>query len=161
MMTHSALVNHGGGLRKERGIVYANPVWWTTHLYATQPCLMPVDCRAQSPSFRVEGKWFCKPGDVPALDAVALVDEGGTTCAIFLVNRSRSETLETNIAVTGFRASATAEVITLAGPFDAANSWRKPEVVRPVPSTAAIQQGAIHLTIAPTSLVRIILKATR
>ncbi|MFB3891715.1 MAG: alpha-L-arabinofuranosidase C-terminal domain-containing protein [Phycisphaerae bacterium] len=157
LITHSALVNHGGGLRKERGIVYANPVWWVTHLYAGQPCTVPVAVRADSPAMHVAGKYFTKTADIATLDAVAMIDDAGSMCAVFVVNRSRTQAVEAKLAVNGFTPAGQAEVITLAADFMAANTWDRPRNVHPAESTAMISGGRIVHTFPACSLTRVVL----
>jgi hypothetical protein len=41
LVTHSALLGPGGGLGRLRGMVFADPVWRTTHFYASQEGTMP------------------------------------------------------------------------------------------------------------------------
>ncbi len=78
LITHTANMNHGGGLRKNREIVYPNPVYFTSRLYATQPGVWPVGIRVTTPTADVPAR-----GGLPAvpqspyLDAIALLDEAG------------------------------------------------------------------------------------
>ena len=105
MVTHSALVNHGGGLRKARGVVWANPVWWVTHLYSTQAGTVPVGLKVKCPTYAVEGKYFAKSADVPVLDIVALADEKGKSVNLFVINAHATE------AVTATRSSTSGTAI--------------------------------------------------
>jgi alpha-N-arabinofuranosidase len=48
MITHSATVNHGGGLRKERERVFANPCHWAQAGFAALAGARPVAIEVRS-----------------------------------------------------------------------------------------------------------------
>jgi alpha-N-arabinofuranosidase len=156
LLTHSALVNHGGGLRKERGVVYAQPVWWTTHLYATAPePLLRLDCEVESPGFDAEPYRLPVVPAAPYLDAVALAAGGGGGVVLFLVNRHPDRTLAVTLSLPA-RTFRRAEVVTLTGAsFMAANSFERPDAVRPVREERAWDGGSAPLPLPPCSLVRL------
>ncbi len=159
MITHSALLNHGGGLRKQRGVVWANPVWWTTHLYGTQDGVIPVAVRVDAPAYDVPERWGFHGGRTACLGAAALLAPVGDACTLFVVNRSPHDAFETAVAVRGFAAAPQAEVVTLAGTdYMAANTLEAPDRVRPAASRADVRDGRLRFTSPPASLVRIILK---
>lgn len=115
LLTHSAMLNHGGGLRKERGIVYTNPVWWTTHLYGAQSGTVPTAARVECGAFTNDGRWLGKRESVPYLDAIALLNPEGDEWNLFVVNRHPTETFDVEIALKGFDAAPEAEVAVVAG----------------------------------------------
>jgi len=49
MVTHSAIINHGGGLRKERERVYANPCYYAQKAFAAFAGATPVAVQLESP----------------------------------------------------------------------------------------------------------------
>lgn len=60
------------------------------------------------------GTYFTKVhGDAPLVDAVATADAESASSAVFLVNRSQTESIEVNIDVSGLEASAITEAVTL------------------------------------------------
>lgn len=168
LLTHSALVNHCGGLRKEREVVYAQPVWWVTHLYGTATAssrFFRLELAVDSPTFSVEPYIMPVVPDAPFLDAVALTDGDGKELLFFLVNRHPHRPLAVRLklplAPDRFRQL---ETVTLTGPsFLASNSWEDRERVRPVAhrqslprETATIQAGEweLLLTLPALSLVQ-------
>lgn len=114
--THSALVNHGGRLRKERGVVFAQPVWWTTHLYAGAPeGLRRVALETTSPTFAAQPYRLAVAGDAAYLDAVGLTDESGSQLVLFMVNRHPDRALRVALEVGG-RGFEHAAIATLTDP---------------------------------------------
>ena len=156
LVTHSALVNHGGGLGKQHGIVYPHPVWWVTHLYASQKGTVPVEAKIESPSFEASGKWLGRRGRVPALDAVALLDKAGKQCTLFVINRDDERAVPTEIALAGFDARTRARAITLAGESClSTNTADAPRSVHPAETTLNVSGGKLTHTFPPASLTRI------
>ena len=154
MITHSAMMNHAGGLRKERGIVFTNPVWWTTHLYADQNGVIPTGRTVTAPTFSTEGKWLTKREGMLYLDVEALLSEDGATLSVFVVNRHPSESMETTFTLNGFEAGA-ATVDTVTGDsYMARNRWDATELV--VPKTEMVEMGGASLArmLPPHSLTR-------
>jgi len=147
LITHSALVNHGAGLRKDHEIVFANPVHWAHNLYSTQPGERPVRVRISSPQFSVE-----RLHDLPAvenvsyLDAVALLDKSGDHLVLLVTNRHPTDALTAEIALNDFAHNSEVSVQTLAGHYMGRNSWEKPNEVAAKKSTA--RTGAKCLTYA-------------
>jgi alpha-N-arabinofuranosidase len=156
LVTHSALVNHGGGLRKEREVVYAQPVWWTTHLYATAPDpLYRLEAEVEGPRFSVAPYRLRVSEDAPYLDAVALADDSGRAMVLFLVNRHPDRAIALTVAApTGsFRE---AEIHTLTGEsYMAANSRERPDAVVPVVERRPWPDPRAPLVLPPCSLVRV------
>ncbi len=135
LVTHSALVNHGGGLRKERGVVYPQPVWWTTHLYGTAAApLFRLELEVETPTFDVPApRRMPTAADAPFLDAVAAVDGSGQTLVFFLINRHPERSLRVRVALPPEADFDTIDVQTLTGDsFMAVNRWDRPDAVAPV-----------------------------
>ncbi len=159
LLTHSALLNHGGGLGKRRGIVYAEPVWWATHLYSTQPGTIPVEVRAESPVFSSKGRYCAKRENVPYLDAAALLDPEGKTCTVFVINRHAEKAMETTLELEGFPASEEVEAVVLkAGSLTERNSWDDPDRIRPQPSRLRLSDGRLTHRFPPLSLTRLTIR---
>lgn len=159
MITHSAMLNHGGGLRKERGVVYANPVWWATHLFASQDCLRPMASRVDGPTFDVEKKHFAGGKDVPVVDAVALADDGGRTITIFVINRSPDKAITAKIRLKSATTAGTVEIVTVAGQSPLGkNTWQQPKAVHPAATSGRMEAGQMTIELPPVSLVRVTVK---
>ena len=156
LVTHSALINHGAGLRKEREVVYAQPSWWTTHLYASAPDpLYPVPLDIDSPRFSVDPYRLRTVPDAPYLDAVAALDQDAHTLVFFLVNRHPDAALRVAFTLPGWQGTR-AETHTLTGPsFMAGNTWREPDMVPVVRAERAWERSTGELLLAPCSVVRL------
>jgi alpha-N-arabinofuranosidase len=121
MVTHSALVNHGGGLRKEREIVYANPVYYARKLYSTQSGTIPVQIQVQCPMYKSSGRYSPVDSNVPYIDAVALIDDNDKELNLILTNRHPHETMDANIYLHNFVPAEDVRIQTLTG---ASYMWR-------------------------------------
>jgi len=131
LITHTALINHGGGFSKRSGRIWAHPVWWTTHLYSTQGGTQPVKVDVSGPTFHSAGKWLPKVEDAPYLDAAALLDPSGNELVLLVINFHPDHELLTQIKLDGFRPSAKASVHGLGGEsFVSTNSLEAPARVQ-------------------------------
>ncbi|MDI6827381.1 MAG: alpha-L-arabinofuranosidase C-terminal domain-containing protein, partial [Armatimonadota bacterium] len=160
IITHSALVNHGGGLRKQREFVYPNPVYWAHRMYASQPCRIPAYVRIEGPAFSVNQlndlpTW----NDAPWLDAIALLDRTGKELNLLVTNRHPKKALTVEITLNDFKAEreALAETLT-GGNFMARNTFDEPEAVKPICLTLQINSTGFTHTLPPNSLVRLKLR---
>ena len=154
LITHTANMNHGGGLRKVKEIVYPNPVYFTTKLYATQPGLWPVGIRVSTPAADVPAR-----GGLPAvrqsplLDAIALLDDAGAQLVVLAVNRDPERALPATIRLAQFPAKERARVQTLRGAdYRDKNSWQEPERVALREETAELGGRAPTITLPPASI---------
>ncbi len=155
LLTHSALLNHGGGLGKDRGIVYAEPVWWTTHLYGSQTGTIPVSVKTESQRFAVEGTYLEKRGNVPYVDSTALLDEDGGTLTVFVINRHPTQAAEGTIELKGFLPRRTAGTMVLAaGSLSERNTWDEPGRVAPRESRTPVKNGRLKVLFPALSLTR-------
>lgn len=157
LVTHSALVNHGGGLRKVNEIVYPTPVHWCHYLYGTAADTYPVPVSLRCPAYDSPGA----PGipaveHVPYLDCLALTDREGNHLSFFLVNRHPAKDLPVVVNVAGMTARKEAVVSTLTGEsYMSGNDWRAPDRVKPVTRTSTFVNGQAELTCPKHSLVRV------
>ncbi|MFB6141486.1 MAG: alpha-L-arabinofuranosidase C-terminal domain-containing protein [Halosimplex sp.] len=157
MLTHSASVNHGGGLQKSGERVWADPCHYgralTTALAGDTPVGVDVECGTISTdsTFRE----ISPVEDVPAVDVMAT--EGEDALRVVLVNRtSHEEPIDVSVDLGGFDAGDEAEVATLgADTWHAQNSRENPEHVTPEYSDATVDDGAVDLTLDPYSMVRL------
>jgi alpha-N-arabinofuranosidase len=157
LVTHSALVNHGGGLRKERELVYPNPVHWCHHLYSTQDCDRLAPVTVACPSYDSPGAPSIDAAeDVPYLDCLALTDAAGEKVSVFLVNRHPEAGFDVRLHVAGWTGKGDARVQTLTGDsYMAANDWEHPNRVAPMASTIAVADGEATVRCPRHSLVRV------
>jgi alpha-N-arabinofuranosidase len=153
MITHSALVNHGGGLRKEREIVYANPVYYARKLYSTQSGNVPVRIQIQCPMYKSSGRYSPKM-DVPYLDAVALMNEEDNELNIIITNRHPHESLAVHFSLNNFEPEMNVEVRMLkAESYMATNEWRDTERVKLDESVIKVVSGELDYPVPAHSIV--------
>jgi alpha-L-arabinofuranosidase len=104
--------------------------------------------RAEIDGPTIETKRF---GAVPAVDAVVTRD--GDDAAVFLVNRSRTESITVEVALQGFGGTAVTETATLTDTdLDAANTLADQERVAPAANdTVSVADGVLSVTLPPVS----------
>jgi alpha-N-arabinofuranosidase len=161
--THSATVNHGGGLRKQRERVYANPVHYAHAMSAPLFGATPVAVELSSGVYSTKTKFsFIEPlENVPNVDALAALSRDGKELIVMLAHRSATAgAIQLSLGVKNFNAAAEAEVVTLADevPYGA-NTETEPERIKPKVSGVRVQSGEkLSLTLPPYSVTRLILK---
>lgn len=154
MITHSATVNHGGGLRKERERLYVNPCHyaqsiWTVFAGAT-PVQVHIKCSAEKapcvlPDLRRVVS-DCSFGIVDALAAIA--DDG--SILISLVNRGATSPVRVTIEFDGFAPGNKALVTRLEGEHPwSGNSLENPDAVAPRVVDHPVKGGHLELQLAP------------
>jgi alpha-L-arabinofuranosidase len=159
MVTHSATVNHGGGLRKEHERVYANPCHYAQAAFAAFAGARSVALTLETPMAkppRVLGDMKNQPeAAFGAVDALAALATDGSLL-ISLVHRGTAGAIRLSVALDGFSAAERAEVRTLAADVPwAANSLKAPEAVKPTDSTVAVRGGQCEIELKPFSVVRV------
>ena len=158
MITHSALVNHGGGLRKEREIAYANPVHWVSHLYGNLPAAFVVRSIVEGPTFAAAIEGIATGEDFPVLDVVATLSAAEDQLILLVINRHPCESVSTTIEIEGFTPASQAEVQSVSGDgYMAKNTWEEPDAVRLERSLIAVDGTAPQLTFAPHSVTALTL----
>ncbi|KOH46275.1 alpha-L-arabinofuranosidase C-terminal domain-containing protein [Sunxiuqinia dokdonensis] len=156
LVTRSALMNHGGGLRKERGIVYTEPVYWSHLMYASQNGTIPLDVNTTAPIFDSSGKYVIRRENMPVVDAVALMDENGSTTSVFICNRDANATQEVELNWEGFEVENHAELIVIrCNDLALRNSWDQPEKIAPLFDEISVKRNQIKYSMPPLSLMRI------
>lgn len=159
MITHSATVNHGGGLRKAKEKVWANPVHYAHVMGADLAGGAPVGVKLACGTF-LTGREFghLPPVDgAPDVDAVAVLSGDEESLILMLVHRSAGAgPIELAADLGGFPAGSQAEVLTLSGvTLDDENTFEQPDRIAPRRSSAKIDKGVVGLTLPPYSLTRI------
>ncbi len=146
LVTHSATVNHGGGLRKTRERVWANPIHYGHVMLGNLRQHTPLALVLEAPTYDVPESFdngVMPPlAGVPAIDAVAALSPDGGTVLVSLVHRSAlSGPIRLEIDLGDAGAGGQATVTTLAGrTWWDQNSEQDPE--RIVPRTAQIDVAA-------------------
>jgi alpha-N-arabinofuranosidase len=153
MVTQSATVNHGGGLRKERERVYANPCHYGQKMFAcfngATPVTVALECgRERLPRVMPDSIRAKVPmEELPVLDAVAAIGADGALL-ISVVHRGLTGPVTLTIELEGARPAGPAQVQTLTAEVPwARNTLADPEAVVPRTSTAKVSEGALTLTV--------------
>lgn len=163
LVTHSATVNHGGGLRKTRERVWANPIHHAHTLLGELRDGIPVAIALEGPVYAVTESFdngVMPPLDqISAIDALAVLAADGTRLILSLVHRSaESGPIELLIDTGALELDSTAEVVTLSGEawWDQ-NTPDEPERIMPRRSALAIGHQPVTLTLPPYSYTQVIL----
>ena len=158
MACQAQLVNVIGPIRVEKG----HPAWRQTIFfpfaytakYGNGTALVS---KVNSPMIETK-----KYGSVSALDAVTTYDAANNCAAIFLVNRSLTETHTTEIELAGFSDLSVIEQVTLTDKdLTKTNTLETGEQVKPVSAiTATVSGTKVSITLPPASwqMVRLSLK---
>jgi len=157
IFTHSALVNHGGGILKQREFTFPNPVYWAHRIYASQPGRIPVQLRLTCPCFSVK-QLHDLPGweDVPYVDAIALLNEAGEKLNLIVTNRHPRKAMESQIYIHGMDASPHVIVKALTGrDFMTRNTFEVPDEVSPSLSQVDASGSSVVLVLPPHSITRL------
>jgi len=159
MVTHSALVNHGGGLKKRFEVVFPNPVHWAHHIYSNQPGRWLLRSETDCETFSVERFHGLPAGEgIPYLDAVALADDEGEAVSLLVTNRHPDEAIEATIRLHG-PAARSATVQTLApDSFLARNSWDQPSNVKIEETQVALAGEEFRHSFPPHSLTCVVIR---
>jgi alpha-L-arabinofuranosidase len=160
MVTHSATVNHGGGLRKERERVWATPCHYAQTAFAEFAGATPVAVEIytiaeRAPMVLPDLKKATKEVTFGAVDALAAVAKDGWLL-LSLVHRGSTGPIHLNVEFPEFKAVQRAEVRTLSADVPwASATLEKPETVIPVDSVVELQGGRLLLNLQPCSVVRV------
>ncbi|OGG50269.1 MAG: hypothetical protein A3F84_18075 [Candidatus Handelsmanbacteria bacterium RIFCSPLOWO2_12_FULL_64_10] len=162
LITHSALVNHGGGLRKERETVYPNPVHWVSHLYGNLPDATLVRTATSGETFDAEVEGLPKVTGAPLLDAVGALSQDGSRLIVLAINRDPSRAVEAVVQVEGFTPAGITEAQTVAGEgYTSRNTYDHPDAVRLERSEVQVEGPAFKVTFPPHSVTALTLKRKR
>jgi alpha-N-arabinofuranosidase len=162
ILTHSATVNHGGGLRKARERVWANPAHHGHVIGRPLAGGTPVPVRVACPVVSTSGPTGGLPeaADMPVLDAMAVLSEGGDDLWVLIVHRSAAHgDLSVELDLGGFRAAASVERVTLAGDGVAdANTGEEPGRIAPRADVVDCEDGRVVCVVPRLSLTRLHLR---
>jgi alpha-N-arabinofuranosidase len=163
LITHSATVNHGGGLRKERERVYANPCYYAEKFFADFGDAQPVKVSLQAPTERApivlpEIKNAGGETSFPIIAALAARAKNGELL-ISLVHRGTAGPVRLSITVDGFSPEDNASGWTLGGEAPwAANTLEHPNGIQPVAAGFAIKNNSLDLQLQSYSVTQLRLR---
>jgi alpha-N-arabinofuranosidase len=165
LITHSAIVNHGGGLHKEQERVIANPCYYAQADFADFANAMPVPVEIVSSTLaapRVLGdlKQYVSQASYSAIDALAAIATNGNLL-ISIVNRD-TKPIHLTMELDGFNAAGNANERTLQGTVPwAANTLLDPHAIEPRTSTVQVHQRKLELRLEPYSIVQLSIAPSR
>jgi alpha-N-arabinofuranosidase len=162
MVTHSATVNHGGGLRKSHERVWANPCHYAQTMFATLAESCPVETEltsptAQAPLVLPELRSATKDWTYKTLDVLAAQARDGSLL-LSIVHKGTAGPTELEITLEDFRPATHTEIQTLAADVPwAQNTLEAPARIAPVAGTQPVRDGTLTLMLRPYSytLVRL------
>jgi alpha-N-arabinofuranosidase len=157
LVTHSATVNHGGGLRKEREKVYANPCHYAQSAFAAMagatPLPVSLQCDTISMPIVLADVHNAKESeDYSRLDAFAAKGEDGIIY-ISLVNTGAEGNLSIEGEIKGVlgRLHASGTILTADVPW-ARNTLETPNHITPTPFSVEINDHRIRFTMPACSV---------
>ena len=141
---------HGGGIKKSRGVVYADPQYYTQKLFASSHPYMPLPVHQQGPGSDIPARGGM-PGvrNVPNIDLFSALSKDGKTLLVYSVNSSLKESRKLTLSLKGFAPfQASAEILT-GSDSTAFNSPESPESVSPKPLPLTLDSHAQFATTLP------------
>ena len=161
MLTHSATVNHGGGLRKMRERVWATPVHYAHQLARPLAGGTPLKVEVTCEGYSTRHSFGHIPAHdrVPVLDALAVLDEEGRRLIVTLVNRSADPArgpVEVTVVPGGLAAGSEAELVCLSGEsmYDQ-NTPEEPTRIVPRCEQVPVQAGKVQLCLPSFTVARL------
>ena len=161
MVTHSATVNHGGGLRKTHERVFANPCHYAQSMFAafaeTVPVRTELTCPAgKAPLVLPELRNVTKDWSYKTLDALAARASNGDL--LLSIVHKGTEPTELEVTLKDFEPAGQAQVQTLTADVPwAQNTLEAPKAIAPVTSVMQWNGDRLSLKLPPYSytLVRV------
>jgi alpha-L-arabinofuranosidase len=159
-VTHSAIVNHGGGLRKEHERVYANPCHHAQAAFAAFAGATPVRFELEAATERAplvlpELRNVTRGESFKTVDALAALTPAGDLL-LSIVHRGSAGPTRLAIDLRDFAAAERAQVRSLAGPVPwAANSLSNPDAVQPADVSVEVREGRLTIDLEPYSVLRV------
>jgi alpha-N-arabinofuranosidase len=152
LITRTATVNHGGGRAKLMGVVFPEPIHYLSALYAGIEGRRYCPVAADAPGYDVSTPGLPPLKDVPALDAIALMDGPGERLTVVVTNRDVHRAREATISFDAFHPAGEAGTATIAGDPGAYNVWEREPDVRLIHGSAPIEEPLTY-TFPPASVV--------
>ncbi|HTL53805.1 MAG TPA: alpha-L-arabinofuranosidase C-terminal domain-containing protein [Planctomycetota bacterium] len=158
MITHSATVNHGGGLRKQAETVYANPCHHAQALFADFNGSSALPVQLHCANYQVAGivRKDMENVPIPVIDAVAARTVKGRV-VVSLVNRGLEAQAVTLTLAGATAKSASVTQLAAKEPW-ARNSLENQANVVPVQSRVALKDGIAQVTLPPWSITHLVVK---
>ncbi len=162
MVTHSTTVNHGGGLRKTRERVYANPCYYAQSMFAAFADATPIKTDLTCPTNKASRvlpnlRNATKDHTYKLLDTLAAQASDGNLL-LSIVHKGTESLVDLTISLKDFQPARTVEIQTLSANVPwAVNTLEAAQAISPVITTEEISGSDLSLRLPPYSftLVRI------
>ena len=159
MLTHSATVNHGGGLRKTRERVWANPVHYAHQMACPLTGGTPLKVKVACDAYATTHSFGHIPAhpEVPIIDAVAVLSEDGLQLIVTLMNRSaEGGAVDLTVVPGALAVGPKAELVRLSGKvmYDQ-NTLADPKRIVPRSEQVLVSEDGVRLSVAPFTLARL------
>lgn len=159
MVTHSATVNHGGGLQKQKERVWPDPCYYGQSMTRALSGRRPVAINCECETFSTGDSFgqIEQVDDVPVLDVIAAISEDRGSLIVMIVHRSPAgEPMEVTLDIGSFADACDGERVELtADDPTAENTATDSEKVVPTTSACSITAGTGTVTIPPLSLTKL------
>ena len=161
LLTHSATVNHGGGLRKDRERVYANPVHLAQKLGMYIANCVPVKTNLNCETYSTKHAYASIPplNDIPVIDSIAGISPNGDLMIMLVHRGAECGTIDLTINTGGFKAKNKAKITTLAGEtwYDR-NTLENPEKIFLRSSEVdVLNNNQINISLSPFTITLIVI----
>jgi alpha-N-arabinofuranosidase len=160
MITHSALVNHSGSIKKDYGVVYTPPTWLATHLYNTMEGTIPLAIKIKTGTYNARVKGVYPANNAPYIDAIALTNPERSLITLMVANTHPQKKIPTTIKLTDSN-MIPASCRQVAGPsFMTRNSIENPNqvVIRNIMDPIFHHGGTITYTFPPHSVTELVFR---
>jgi len=160
LVTHSATVNHGGGLSKQRERVFAQPCYYAQAAFSAfagaAPVAAELNCPNEKAPFVLPDIASAGPDfSYPRVGALAAIAKD-RSLLISLVHRGTQSPIDLNISLGSFKPGGAAEIWSLSATAPwLANTLQSPTAVAPTTSTETPVQNAFWVTLRPYTVLRI------
>jgi len=147
---------HGGSIKKSHGVVYVDPQYYTSQLYAAARPQKPIAADWTGPGRDVPARGFLPAAaDVPDVDVFSALSADPKTLVAFVVNRHLTDARPIHLSLAGFAPARATAVLLTSGDPQAANTWDHPDNVKPQPFSLPAMAGkkTLDVTLPPHALV--------
>jgi len=145
---------HGGCIRKDRGVLYVTPEYYTSQLYAAARPRTPIAADWAGPGRDVPARGFLPAAAAPDVDVFSALSADPKMLVAFLVNRDLTAARPVHVSLAGFAARTVAATVLTSADPQAANSWDNPDNVKPQPfALPKLTSSGLDLTLPPHALV--------
>jgi len=161
LITHSATVNHGGGLRKERERVYANPVHYAHVLLSDLAGGVPVGEQLSCATYSTSRRFGHIPPlpKVPVIDPMAVLSTKGSLILTIVHRCATSGPIDLTVRLNGFKASEVEAVALVGENWYDRNTRDNPTKIVPRKVSASLKgSDIVNITLQPFSLTKLVLR---